>query len=975
MPQLPGDRSAGGHSPEPMLGALVESCCERYPAYRVEVRWGREGAEETWIWARGDHAGLSHGQVRLEAAGEAGRLDVWCAPAAEVPELGTLLSRLLALALEQRTRVTALQAAHDQLQAMMQATPLALYSLSLEGLVRSWNAAAEHALGVPQAEVVGHVVPDPALEQAFASLRHSVRSGQPVGTQHFERQLPGGAVQTYALSAAPFSTETQAVAGLVGVAHELTPAEQRLAAAEQQRSLLESVLAHANDSVLITEAEPVSAPGPRILYANEAFTRTTGYTLDEVRGQTPRILQGPRSDRRVLDRIKAALRAWQPIEVELINYRKDGSEFWVELSIAPVADERGWYTHWISIQRDVTDRKTSALQQERDRNQILELAARNVPLSTVLGQLLTSLERGFPGLRAAVVLGPPSGSGPPEAQDAAVYDPEPRPALPGDTLRRLLTLSGPHATSLEGPDGAAWSAELHPIRSAQGQRRGVLTLLCAQALRAPAPGARPTPLSPDERAQLEASAQLAGLVIDRYDAQRDLEHQALHDPLTGLPNRALFGRDVQHTLASSAPDALVAVGLMDLDRFKQVNDTLGHSAGDQLLQQVAARLRTHLRPIDLLARMGGDEFLMAFPQLSAPEQVDRLAERLIAALEQPFLLAEQEVFVRPSIGFSLYPIGTLSAEHLLQQADAAMYRAKRRGGGYSLYSPDTAAGRAAMTLESGLNRALERQEFILHYQPQFDVQSGAVVGLEALLRWQHPELGLIPPSDFIPLAEASGLIVPIGQWVLEQACLQAAMWSVQRPGLRMAVNLSARQFERDDLPQLVQGALNRSGLPAAQLELELTESMLMQAGVAGPALRHLSDLGVRLALDDFGTGFSNLASLKQFPIDVLKIDQSFIRGLSPGGAGEAKDQALVRAIIALAHALGLRVTVEGVEQASQLQFLREQRCEYAQGFLLARPQPAAQLGAWLDGTPESPWASPAPAGRPGREGSSPVPDR
>lgn len=922
------------------LNAVLQECGQALDLTTIQVVMTTPLETVSVNWSAGPHAtgraaalGATqtasfasealHGQVSVDGAGISG---------AAAPQAARVVAAVVRRELDWLVRETALQTAHDQLAVIMQAAPLALYSLTLGGLLRHWNTAAEHTLGLTRPASADQMEsPDQQLSTAFVALRHTLTSGQSPAPQRLERRQADGSVRVIELRAA-LPPGSGPAADLVGTARELTEDEQRLSAAEHQRSLLESVLAFANDSVLITEAEPIDAPGPRILYANEAFTRTTGYDLADVLGLTPRVLQGPRTDRKVLDRLRTAFEAWQPIEVELINYRKDGSEFWVQLSIAPVADASGWYTHWISIQRDITERKRSSLYHERERNEVLELAARNVPLTEVFARLNEHLERSFPDAAVGFVL---------KGETPALYAGRTYEAAPvwtqADALSTLLGAEDHRLIALPVAGDMAWSGRAVSIRSQSGQQRGVVAVLC--------PGE--ATWEPEEQVRLEAAAQLTGLVLDRYDAQQTLERQALHDSLTGLPNRLHFGLLLDRALdAGRLGHTPVAVGLIDLDRFKLINDTLGHSAGDQLLCQVAARLQYHLPAPNALARMGGDEFLLLLP-VTDDAQVERSAQQLIGALEQPFALDGQEVFVRPSIGFSVFPAQASTAEELLQQADTAMYRAKRQGGGVCFYQPEDRAGHSVVTLESALNRALEREEFVLHYQPQFSAQTGELQGVEALLRWQHPDLGLMPPGEFIPLAEVTGLIVPIGRWVMEQAARQGLAWSALCPRLTMAVNLSARQFEQQGLIEDVASVLTSSGLPPEQFELELTETLLMQTADARATLQRLKALGVKIAVDDFGTGYSNLAYLRHFPIDRLKVDRSFLQGISADAGHDGRDRALLGAVIQLAHALELHVTVEGIEHDDQLEFIRAQGGDQAQGFFLERPQSAEWITAWL----------------------------
>jgi diguanylate cyclase (GGDEF)-like protein/PAS domain S-box-containing protein len=457
--------------------------------------------------------------------------------------------------------------------------------------------------------------------------------------------------------------------------------------------------------------------------------------------------------------------------------------------------------------------------------------------------------------------------------------------------------------------------------------------------------------------QREPDAELAAMLqsigsqlaqyLQRTQAEDALRFVATHDALTALPNRVMFAQRLEHAIQQAKRHGRrLAVLFIDLDRFKLINDTLGHEFGDTLLRDAAQRLLAAVRASDTVARLGGDEFVVLLEEIGPPVYVAGVAQKLIGALAQAFALAGKEYHVSASIGVSTYPDDGQDAAELLKNADIAMYRAKEQGRNtFQFYAAEQNVHTVErLTLESGLRRALERGQLVLHYQPQVDIASGRIVGVEALVRWQHPELGLLPPSSFIAIAEETGLIVPIGQWVLQSACATQRAWrEAGLPALRMSVNLSPRQFLDERLTSDI-ASIAAAALDAAALEVEITEGMVMQDPErAVRLLREIRDTGVRVAIDDFGTGHSSLAYLKRFPVDNLKIDRSFIADI-PGDRGDA---AITQAIIAMAHSLGLKVIAEGVETQAQYDFLAAQACDEYQGYLFAKPLPEAQARALL----------------------------
>ncbi|MFN3861312.1 MAG: putative bifunctional diguanylate cyclase/phosphodiesterase [Roseateles sp.] len=437
-------------------------------------------------------------------------------------------------------------------------------------------------------------------------------------------------------------------------------------------------------------------------------------------------------------------------------------------------------------------------------------------------------------------------------------------------------------------------------------------------------------------------------IAEQQAAEARAQRLAMFDALTGLPNRHLLAdRASQAIDIARRSDEPLAVLFLDLDHFKNVNDSLGHRVGDELLVQLAARLRGAVREQDTVARTGGDEFVLVLPMTDIAGAA-HLATKLMSLASAPFQVEQQELTVTPSMGIAMFPTDGDDFDTLFKCADAAMYRAKRDGrNAYRFFTSEMQAQSArALTLENALRRALERQQLSLHYQPQFALEAGGevrIVGAEALLRWQHPELGWVSPAEFIPIAEATGLILTIGEWVLQQALSQLRRWDeAGLPELTMAVNLSAVQFRNADLPGLVSRVLDDVGIPPARLELELTEGAAMDnPGVAITVMNELHARGVRLSIDDFGTGYSSLSYLKKFRVGKLKIDQSFVRDLTE----DAEDSAIVDAVIRMAAALGMQTLAEGVETAGQLEFLRQRGCEAVQGYLLGRPLPADAFAA------------------------------
>jgi len=668
-----------------------------------------------------------------------------------------------------------------------------------------------------------------------------------------------------------------------------------------------------SDAVIATDAEG------RIQFMNPVAETATGWRLEQAKGKVVSELMTllTESNREIIENpVQGALRnlAVSGLDSPTLLVTQSGVEFPIDDGSAPILDEDGTLLGAVLVFRDITARRRveNLLRDSEERfHSAFDLAAIGMALVTVDGRFLqvnSSLCTIF-GYSEEELLSSNLHMLTHEADHDKVL---------GHHLRQLL--------SEELPSFQIEEKCYHKIVG-----KLVWALLSASLVRNA--GSEPQYFI----IQIQD-------ITDRKNAEQQLVYTANHDPLTGLLNRVQFHDRFTQTLSSvRRHETKLALMFLDLDRFKLINDTLGHRMGDLLLQAVSERLKSSIRINDTLARLGGDEFVVLLNDINLIDDVARIAQKTIDILTQPFTLEGNDIVITASVGISVYPDDGENSQILLTNADTAMYLAKERGkNNYQFYTLEmTARSLERMTIERGLRHALTHHELKLHYQPQIDSITGRGLSVEALVRWQHPEWGLVYPDRFIAVAEETGLIVPIGIWVLRTACLQAKAWQDNDgPFTRVAVNLSPRQFFEKDLFQTIKEVLAETGLKPSSLELEITESAVMQDPERTlHVMQQLHDLGVQLSIDDFGTGYSSLTYLRRFPVHSVKIDRSFVLDL-PGDEGS---MTLVRAIIALAHELKLNVIAEGVETEEQLAYLKTHQCDVLQGYLFSRPVPAGVL--------------------------------
>ncbi len=805
---------------------------------------------------------------------------------------------------EQRQAQEALRESEERLRLALEAGRMGWWRLDLSSDEVHLSESQERQIGLPPGgfggtleEFVGRLHPDDRLllEETIESVRTDGR-----GEVVYRTVWPDGTVRWLEGRALLLRDSGGRPVGMTGVAHDVTEsreAEERLRAAEAKyRSLVE-------DLPLATYVDALDTTSSNI-YTSPQIEKLLGYSREEWLANPdlfPKTLH-PDDRERVLAEHARTYETGEPLRSEYRVTAKDGRVVWIQDEAVIVRDAGGDPLFMQGYMLDLTDRKQSerALRESEERFRQLFENARDMVCSLDESGRFTAINRAgeaITGYSSAEILG---------MSFEKLIAPEDVPRARG---RFEWTMSGGVEAEIE---------EFEVVR-----KDGSRTTLEVSYSRSETLGG----------AQLEL---IARDVTERKRLEQELRQHAFYDSLTGLANRMLFWDRVTHALARRQGSA--AVLFVDLDDFKNVNDSFGHPAGDRLLAEIADRLRACARPTDTCGRLGGDEFALLLEDVSAPGPAIQAAERILAALEAPIRLHGAEVSVGASIGIALQSSQTEETSEILRNADIAMYSVKARSkNGYGLFEPgmlETTQARLELTGE--LKRAIEEQQLSLHYQPIVELGSGIITGVEALVRWQHPERGLLSPGDFITLAEDTGLIVPLSRWVLAEACRQARRWQSAHPGdppLGVGVNVSARHLQSEHLFSDVESALEESGLAPESLVLELTESVVADDGEAADKLSQLRGLGVRIALDDFGTGYSSLAYLQRLPADILKIDQSFVRALAEG----AREQRLVSMILSLGESLGLSVIAEGIELAEERDQLYSLGCRKGQGFLFAHP--------------------------------------
>jgi len=800
----------------------------------------------------------------------------------------------------------------SQFEQLLQGSPDVIASLSEDGIVTWVSGAIRELIGWEPEDLVGGSVfdfihPDDqssALER-FARALESIESVDPITLRARHRD------DSWVLVEAAGSIIIDDVSGTTTFVINLRDVSWRRDAIDALRTSEQLFRTVADSSPIGIYQQDANN---ECVYVNQQWSEITGLTYAEARGSGWRRMMHPEDVAAIGLPTRGRTPGGLNRTLELRVVRPDGEIRWVAVRAAGVDNNEGVMVGTVGTLEDITERRES----ERERQRLIDIFEAT---EDFVGICDTNGEMLYMNASAKRLVG---------------LDPE--ASLAGREMGALFPSS---VTERIG-------TEIRPIVERTGRWYGEL------ALSRPEGGV--IPVSAQillHRSTEEAEPYFSAVLHDISDHKAfelRLAHQATHDPLTGLPNRTLLLDRLEGALARALRhNRRVAVLFLDLDHFKVVNDSLGHSLGDRLLVGIAERLTVALRPGDTVARFGGDEFVILCEDLVDDAEAILIAERIDEALSGPFTIDDTEVFMGVSIGIALPDGRDTEAETLIRDADAAMYRAKDRGRArWELF--DNAMRASAvdrLDIENALRRALERRELRIFYQPIIDLHDGTIDGVEALLRWEHSERGLLPPLDFITVAEETGLIVPIGSWVLDQACRQVQRWqSVSnnpRP-LRLSVNISGRQLGHPRLVEDVAAVLADTGINPAHVELEITESVLMDdVDMSAETLGRLHQLGIKLAVDDFGTGYSSLSYLRRFPVDLLKVDRSFVDGLGE----DPSDSAIVTAIITLAHALGLSAVAEGVESPLQLAELRRLGCDRAQGYFMARPAGGHEIGELL----------------------------
>jgi diguanylate cyclase (GGDEF)-like protein/PAS domain S-box-containing protein len=797
----------------------------------------------------------------------------------------------------------------------------AIFMLDAEGRITSWNAGAQRIKGYRAEEILGkhfscfYTEEDVERDHPGEELRLAQEQGR--YEEEGLRVCKDGSKFWASVLITALRDEEGELRGFSKVVRDATESkeiETRLREAEERyRTLVERIPA-------IVYVEQIDGC-MTTLYDSPQIERMLGYPRDTYERDPTYWMKiiHPDDKERVLAEDRAAIVEGGHFSSEYRVLASDGRVVWVRDDAVIVRDQESEPHYWQGFIFDITDRKEA------------EEAVQKSESSLAESQRIAHLGTWEWDVRTGKVWW--------SEETFRIYGVEPDELVP--TFEKLIEVVHPDDRDLlrEAIHGALYEHKPYDFEHRIVRPRGAVRWVHRQA----------------EVVRGEAGEPLRMIgtvhdITDRKALEEKLRHQAFRDLLTNLPNRYLFMDRLKQAIrrTSRRRGRRVAVLFMDLDGFKIVNDSVGHDVGDRLLVAVSERLKESLRPEDTLARFGGDEFVVLLEDVDGPEDAVRVAERITNEFREPFIIEGRELFVRASIGIALGDDRQESSEDLLRDADTAMYRAKDEAADYKVF--DAAMYEQAidrLELENDLRRAIERDEFVVHYQPIVNIQTGRLWGLEALVRWEHPERGLLDPDEFVPVGEESGLVVPMGEMVLKEACCRAVGWQLQYPrntSLTMSVNLSGRQLRRADLHEVVEQALKESGLSASSLGLDITETVYIGALEANTAvLDRLKALGIRISIDDFGAGYSSLSYLKRLPADVLKIDKSFTRGLGV----EVEDTAIVQTIVDLAHLLGMKVVAEGVEVEEQETLLKEMGCDLGQGYHFSKPLPPEEVTAFL----------------------------